>query len=46
MEANPADPGWITFHKTVRRIEQEAKVMSEPIDQIFEQIPQKSVPYD
>jgi len=36
----------VTFTKTIRRIEQEGKVMSESYDQIFEKVKQESRPYD
>lgn len=46
QDPNPSEPGIVTFTKTVRRIEQEAKVMSETYDQIFEKVPVKAKPYD
>jgi len=41
-----SEPGILIFEKTVRFIDQEAKVMSESFDSIFEKVPVKQRPYD
>jgi hypothetical protein len=40
------EQGVLTFEKTVRRIEQEAKFMSESFDSIFEKVPVQQRPFD